>query len=369
MNYMKMLLAAFLLFGLHATAQEADSYWKFRRTVTVKNRERHTLEDYQVSFTIPSDSLVLSGRIRADRSDIRIVDQDMLNPLCFWTEEIPHRRALKVWVKIPRLAPGAATSIHFLYGNMQAERAEDAECTFLLFDDFKGDAVDRTKWELMGTGEPLVKNGRAGFRARSTDQFLLSRQEYDRPLITEMKTDGAESGWLALAQLIRSGLGWVHGYSLVLNETEKFMQIYKMQPSVCGAYELPYPHSMHRPSLEFRGVWSLSFITDNEVMASWPGGDIIEGNVFNDAAGMKVGVGVLACGNDSGRAAEAELDWVRIRKHTANEPSVEVGEEEQIQLILPSEDKGRFLALAGEQEAPVWGEKYIFGSLLYNRTS
>lgn len=307
-------------------AQEAMQQWKYKKPIVISNKESKTLIDHQVSFTFSPDSLIAEGKMNPDLSDIRITAADGISPLCFWIDMETESKAT-VAVKLPKLAPQATAIIFMLYGNASAQMAANPDCTFLLHDDFNGNKVDGSKWKTMGKEAPAVGNGKIVFEARNTNQMILTKATYERPLIVEMKVLNALGSTISFSQLVRSEFGWIGGYSLDLNQNTNTVQIDLLEPSVCEAYSVYGIHSAPETANETKGIWSLSWITDNEIMAYWPGGQINRGNIFKGAGQIKVGMGVLACNTGQDESGKLEVDWIRIRKYTNAAPEVLIGNE------------------------------------------
>jgi hypothetical protein len=340
MNRFTLMCWIWLIFPVSfASARESYNDWKYRKSLSVFNREYQALSDYQVAVELSTDTLIAQGKLKPDLGDIRIVDENFL-PLCHWVET--QGKQVKIWFRIPYLPARRHTDVYLLYGNSAALSFEDPQCTFMMFDDFNGSSVDKNKWELRGRGEPELKEGKAVFSAGENDQFIVSREEYARPLIIEMKVDQTSGAYSSLSMLFRSSYGYIAGYSMSYSRTNRLMQLYKVQPSVCGAFELSYPHSPHQRSEDAEGVWSFSFLSFNEVMAQWPGGDIIEGNTDAESFRIRTGLGVLTCGEK--QKGSITVDWVRIRRFSINPPILTPGEEYVNDGILPSQPGSGFIA-------------------------
>jgi hypothetical protein len=324
------LLLCACIYGQDMSMQQ----WKYKRSIVISNKEDKTLSDYQVSFTFSADSLIAEGKLNSDLSDIRITSSDGITPLCFWIDRETNNSTTMV-AKIPRLAPNSEETIFMFYGNYSAQTVEDPDCTFMLHDDFNGHIVDGNKWQTMGKQMPAVADGKIIFEAENTNQMILTKDSYERPVIVEMKILNASGSTISFSELVRSEYGWIGGYSLDLNQKANSVQIDLLEPSNCGAYAVSGIHSAPEPANEIKGIWSLSWITDREIMAHWPGGHIDRGNIFNSAGQIKVGMGVLACNTGKDESGKLEVDWIRIRKYTSVVPDVLLGNEIREDVLSP----------------------------------
>lgn len=96
---------------------------------------------YQYAITIPYYS-----DMQADFSDIRFTDSDG-NYCPYWIEAKADSSAASVWVKTPK---ASTSQIYMYYENPTAVSESNGENVFELFDDFKGNSVNTTKWTCAG---------------------------------------------------------------------------------------------------------------------------------------------------------------------------------------------------------------------------
>lgn len=318
------LILLFLFFWAFAKAQpETYKDWKFKKMIFVKSNENKTLSDYSCSFSFSIEELRSDHKIKPDFSDIRVTDEDN-NILCYWVDTSEHDK-INIWFRIPELKPLENKICHLLYGNPSATSASNGDCAFMLFDDFNGSAYDKGKWDLQGNAVPVLSNGSIHFKGAHTDQFLISKYQFHRPLIAEMKVSDVKGSFPAMSFIFNSSFGYIGGYSLAFEDRYKSMQLWKMQPSVCGAFEMNYPHSNPESCYNALGLWSLTLITTNDIMAHFEDKDIIEGNTFIEDKDLKIGLGLLSCGNKD--QSRLSVDWIRLRSFTQNPPSISVSSE------------------------------------------
>ena len=113
--------------------------WQYRKTVTINNSEnKDTLEDYQVSLSLDTSSLIETGKLAADCKDIRFTDSDKGTILSHWIEGSCNREDTKIWVKVPAISALSLKTIYFYYGNPTAEKessnSDIASGTFEVFE-------------------------------------------------------------------------------------------------------------------------------------------------------------------------------------------------------------------------------------------
>lgn len=58
----------------------------FRRPITITNSSTETLNDFQISFTLDTATLISNGKLRYDCGDIRFTYSDNVTTLSYWIE-------------------------------------------------------------------------------------------------------------------------------------------------------------------------------------------------------------------------------------------------------------------------------------------
>ncbi|MCU0641817.1 MAG: DUF2341 domain-containing protein, partial [Candidatus Margulisbacteria bacterium] len=147
----------------------------FSRTIEVTNSNSVVLTDHQVLVTLETQTLVDSGRMRADRGDIRFYDTDGTTPLSYWLETT-EASVTRLWVKVPTLEAGTTKNIFLKYGDISLSPASNGTGTFIYFDDFNDG--NYTGWTLnSGAGAVITaENGELSISFPS-DLFLLMTAE------------------------------------------------------------------------------------------------------------------------------------------------------------------------------------------------
>lgn len=111
------------------------------------------LTDFQVRLQLDSAAEIAAGRMRADCADLRVYADEGCAPeaqTSFWVADgTCNTSKTDVWVIVPTLHQGATQKVAMFWGNAAAASMSNGSAVFpIFFDDFNGDAVDATKWDL-----------------------------------------------------------------------------------------------------------------------------------------------------------------------------------------------------------------------------
>ena len=114
-----------------------NSNWSYRIPVTLTDTSGSNLIDYQVAIEFDSASLVSSGLMNADCSDLRFADVYGIHELSYWVESGCNTSSTKVGVKVPSIPASDSETIYMYYGNPDALSASDKLGIFTVFNDFE----------------------------------------------------------------------------------------------------------------------------------------------------------------------------------------------------------------------------------------
>ena len=127
--------------------------WSYRAPLTVFYAPplgtSSNLDNYQISVTLDTATLISQGKLRADGGDLRFTDSEG-NLLPFWIESGVNTAQTKLWVRLPTLRTGTQT-IFILYGNPNATSLSNGRATFDFFDDFEEAAFTAANWVFQGS--------------------------------------------------------------------------------------------------------------------------------------------------------------------------------------------------------------------------
>ena len=136
-------------------ADAIPAAWSYTREITIDNTNNpETLTDYQVLVSVDTQALIAGGKLNADGSDIRFLDENM-NYLSYWiepgiqNESGLNRTNTRIWVKVPLIPALSSNTLYMEYGNSAARAVSDIKSTFIFGDDFNDNALDASLWTVV----------------------------------------------------------------------------------------------------------------------------------------------------------------------------------------------------------------------------
>lgn len=148
------------------------SGWGYRKSHVINNATGAGT-NYQVKITCHygsgSDSggdVYLNSHSRTDFGDVRFTDNDETTLLDYWMESKTDSDNAVFWVEIQDDISSSSATIYVYYGKSDATTTSDGDYTFIFFDDFPGDSVNTTKWDVdAGRGTITVSDGEVRINA------------------------------------------------------------------------------------------------------------------------------------------------------------------------------------------------------------
>ena len=127
-----------------------------RKSLFINNASLEELFNYQVKILVAESAgahlfdVHCEGNIQANFADVRFTGADGQTIYPHYLEKVegfyPNRVAT-FWVKVPQI-PVRGLALYLYFGNAQAPDLSSAEDVFDFFDDFAGEELDFSKWEL-----------------------------------------------------------------------------------------------------------------------------------------------------------------------------------------------------------------------------
>jgi hypothetical protein len=291
-----------------------DYSWFYRMPLILDNTANaKALADHQVLLNFSGQELIDAGKMRADRGDMRFADTDGVTPLRYWEETEGN-----IWLKVPSIPASSKKTIYFYYGNPSAASASNGSQTFEVFDQFDGNSIDTSKWQLMHAGTYSVANGLFTIAADGSYQpgkaiAITASQENNIVLRSKLKITGGTHVDERIGLSIKCGRGDGRGYNYVLRD--------------------------------FTGLDEISFLDDfvtwNSRAGNWQKNTWYVEEICHDGSGVRgrLNDGAWQSQAWSGRSGYPALyygsydgvsvwDWALVRKYTSPDPKLTFGPEE-----------------------------------------
>lgn len=267
--------------------------WTRRAPLTISSFQ----PNFQVKVTVPYDA-----DMQADFDDIRFYDETAKRQLPHWIERKTDGVSATVWVKA-----GTFNTVSLYYGNPQATTGDNGAGVFELFDDF----ANLSAWTTSGSAVTAA-GGIATVDSGGTVS-LYRNFSVSVPFIAEARYQHPSAYRNRLFVTTAAGTGSPTGYDYGIFNSNG--QIYwngwqGTTLTVNTWYILKWEIT------DANYVWRLVNDTTGAVINSWSHGSAV--------AGLQR---LHFSGNESA-SSDFKLDWVRIRKSAATEPSVSIGSEE-----------------------------------------
>jgi len=274
------------------------------------------LTDYQVKVEITDEEFFNKC---VDQKYVEFYDEDKQTLLAHYTELFDTANKIAVfWVKVPSIP---ANGTKYIYLNINTERTEDLSDpskVFDLWDDFSGDSLDTSKWEVEFRGNSYsVSNGilHIDDSDSGTDKSLFySKNTVDKPVIVEMRARGSNSRIGTLA--VDKAQDFIRWHWLWLGDKN-------------GLSDVKYSDTTQ--SIESYGVDFTTYENEWHYFKTIFNGDHAKGYVRNEQRGIESTV-EYTFGRSLGTYQVGfacyytvmEVDWIKVRKYTDPEPSVTV---------------------------------------------
>lgn len=314
------------------TVLPVNSAGAYRQRITISNTLPTTLNEYQVSLTIDTASLIASGEMNIDGSDILFFDTDDLTILPYWIESGINTTSTKIWIKIPSI-PNGNKDIFIYYGNPSALPSQNGTLTFDFFDNF--DNFNSDTWEKtdisidVSMGRALISNGSLYTK---TPKLTSSTNEIVETKLKWLSSTGSYSG-VMISDDVRTAGSNTEGDALVYYMTQSsngdMNLAYWAANGLANSYNLGSGNASTY-SLNTDTILGVSTTNENSIKifknytniitrtGSWSAPSYIWLGYFTGAAA------------GSSAIKPIEADWIRARKYAAVEPSLAIHSQESV---------------------------------------
>jgi|GEM_PF-1865978 len=288
--------------GMDGALTLGEETFSYRREIAIHNTGGESLVFYQIKVVLSSSNFDFS-KARPDGGDIRFTDSDGLTFLNYWVEswDFASQKAV-VWVNVPSIGPGATKTIHLHYGNPDAQDAGSGTATFDLFDDFE----DLAAWNQSGS-TVSVADGIVTLDSGSTPSIWRDIT-IASPFIVELKYQHP-SKYRNRLYLAKPGMGSPTGYDYGIFSPSIYWNGFTGVNLSSNTWYI-----IRWENTQSDYVWRILGLDGIEVLSR------SHGSAISDLSRL------IFAGTES-PDSDFKMDWVRVRKYSAAEPSVTVGPE------------------------------------------
>lgn len=317
-----LVLIPLLIFLLkHAGITQAAWFnedWGYRQRVDITN-SGSAQTDFQVSFTLNTDSLFDNGKLRSDCNDIRVTDVNG-KLLPYWIEQMATacgngQTAQTIWVKVPSISTTGDT-LYVYYGNPQAGSYSDGKKVFTFFDDFSGSSIDTSKWTITNStgwsvGSGVLTGTSTTGRLTSIQTFTTSSQPFlmaSRHDVNTMATNGHEILGTYLSSSNAFGGFLPHSDTSGFTRTDSTWNNFNPSPVTFSSYSIYKVYGADTSNMFVKMEQGANTYTSGAFVNTVSAEPIVLGERYDDAL--------------TGQSYDATWDWIYVRKYAATEPSV-----------------------------------------------
>ena len=263
-----------------------------RRILINNSQNSNPLNDYQINFTIDTQSLISAGKMRPDCGDIRFIDPTTEQELSYYimnnSANACNTPNTVIWVKIPQIPSYGIKIIYMYYGNLSLTPKSSGDETFDFFEDWEN-GINTTKWTREGSSAALSPYWDA---------------------YTQVGTVNPYEGSYFAGTVNLGTLDWVFINSTLSPETHSILTFYWR---VRGA-------GSNRAKLEF--IYGSDTVTSITGVTGWLNYNYEITNTESNIIKWKYSTNWNAGGSNRGF-----LDLIFLRKYIPPEPIVTVGNE------------------------------------------
>jgi len=312
--------------------------WKYRKGHIIE-KASGAGTGYQVkikvhygSGTDSGEDVYLNEHCRTDFGDVRFTEKDGETELKYWIEEKVDGDYAVFWVKITDDLSNGDATIYIYYGKPDASTTSNGEDTFSFFDHFEGTELDTDKWGAYTYKSSYsVSNSKLNIKVNESGSgrrvVVYSKNKISTPLALMMKVEVVNPvgyGFFGMATNLPSD------YMSVTNQTISLRWDTSSSKLRCtsgdGSSFKIYDYSASKQAGTYRTVTKRTGSLDKLVL---------ETEEKNGEKPTDVDRQIELCVYYTD-GAEANIDWVAVRKYTDPEPQHGVWGEEQIGYLIIS---------------------------------
>jgi uncharacterized membrane protein/HEPN domain-containing protein len=119
-----LILTGFLLLP-SVSAEWWDDDWSFKKPVEVTERSNTSLSNYSVELEVDTASLISSGKMESDCSDLRFANKWENDTVEHWVQSGCDTGSTDVYLEVPSIGPNESETLYMYYGNSGASSTSE----------------------------------------------------------------------------------------------------------------------------------------------------------------------------------------------------------------------------------------------------
>jgi len=315
------------------TIKAVELTGEYFRPITITNNLATDLTNFQIKLELDTEAIVDEEKMNEDGSDIRFRDTDDATALYYYIESGMNTDTTEIWVKVPSIPASSDKTIYMYYGNDDATAESSAVNTFDFYDDFA--SFDTSVWGKTNASSTVVDGQ---LRVTLGTTYTLdtvadsSADELVESSITWLNNSGSYSGMMIADDHATAGSNSgldAHLYMMTDSGGGRNMRGWAGDGTVRG-YNLSSNGLLYGFTAGDTDL--IGFVTTSDNKVKW----FREGVEVRSVSGTWDEALYLWFGYFTGSAAgganckDIDVDWVRIRKYAATEPTIVVGDESAV---------------------------------------
>jgi len=284
--------------------------------IKIVEQSGRELTEYQVKVEITDPDFFSKC---TDQRYVEFYDEDKQTLLSHYTELFDTANKIAIfWVKVPSIPANGTKMIYLNINTSRTEDLSDGEATFDFFDDFSGDSLDTSKWNLVkGTEGSNVFVQNSMLKVTSNTVLIQSKESFSQGYLIESKHK-----WV-------NPIKWgyiVHGFRETTSKNAEHLihnvgnRLYADGNSIDGDFT-PQGEVWYIYRLKAKDNTAKAEIYEILTDGSLELKSSLEGTTTFTSAVITL---VERPASYESRITESYWDWVRVRKYTEPEPSVTV---------------------------------------------
>ena len=299
------------------------SAWQYNRIINLKENSGNDLTDYQVLINLSGNNFPVEAN--ESGADIRFVDE-YGNVLNYWIEEYSYSaKKARIWVEVPEIHSNGIVTLQMYWGNPSATPRSNGDATFMFFDDFEGNCLNKNKWQIGNNPIISISNSILTLKSSySTSRLghIKTLNSFKPPIVLRYKWNAAEPdswyyGYLGIGNFSNNHYSSV-GYVYWSKYESALYSGPSIHPPRVGIRESTEGYIIPDPSI---GRWFTSdfIVEDNSLTEVRNGNTYGPANYTSYAGDIYMGISYPTYDYDY---TILKVDYIAARKYISSEPTV-----------------------------------------------